>query len=184
MKRNLIIVESPTKAKTISKILGDKYVVKSSNGHIRDLPDTRLGVDIGNDFSHFYLVDRRKLGLIADFKKSIEDASTVYLAMDHDREGEAIAWHLVQVLNMDNVTHYRIHFHEITKEAVIKAMDNVQSIDMQVVYAQQSRRILDRLVGYQISPLLQRNVRRGLAARRVQSVAVRIISFPLIFLLN
>jgi DNA topoisomerase-1 len=175
----LVIVESPAKAKTIGSILGDGYVVKYSKGHIRDLPDRRMGVDPNNGFAPFYVIDRTKEQLIAELRALAKDADLILLATDHDREGEAIAWHLLEVINPNrDIPFQRIHFHEVTREAIMHALDephSVNSIDMDGLYAQQARRILDRLVGYSISPLLRRKIRRGLAAGRVQSAAVRII---------
>ena len=175
----LVIVESPAKAKTIGSILGDGYIVKYSKGHIRDLPDTTMGVDLKNGFAPCYLIDRTKEALIAELRASAKDADIILLATDHDREGEAIAWHLLEIINPNrDIPYQRIHFHEVTREAIMQALNephSIDSIDMDVVYAQQARRILDRLVGYSISPLLGRKIRRGLAAGRVQSAAVRII---------
>jgi len=175
MKKHLVIVESPAKARTLSKILGSSYGIKASLGHIRDLPRSRLGVDIENDFTPKYVVPRAKTKLVNEFKKAAATASSVYLATDPDREGEAISWHLAELTKTNNIPYHRVVFHELTKEAVEHAFKNPRSIDMQLVNAQQARRILDRLVGYKISPLLWRNVRRGLSAGRVQSVALRII---------
>ncbi|MFC2067933.1 type I DNA topoisomerase [Chloroflexota bacterium] len=172
---NLVIVESPAKAKTISNILGNGYTVMSSVGHIRDLPDTRLGIAISDNFRPFYLIDRNKLDLITELRDKAAASDAVYLATDHDREGEAIAWHLVQAINPDATNYQRIHFHEVTRNAVLEAIKNPGTIDMNTVNAQQARRILDRLVGYKLSPLIGRRVRRGLTAGRVQSIAVRLI---------
>lgn len=166
-QKNLVIVESPAKAKTISKILGDGYTVMSSVGHIRDLPEARLGININDNFRPFYLIDRNKLGLIAELREMAVTSGTVYLATDHDREGEAIAWHLVQAINPDATNYQRIHFHEVTRNAVLEAIKNPGIINMDMVNAQQARRVLDRLVGYKLSPLIARRVRRGLTAGRV-----------------
>jgi DNA topoisomerase-1 len=176
MKRNLVIVESPAKARTLGRILGKRYSLKASMGHIRDLPRSRLGVDIENNFAPKYVVPRGKNKVVKELKQAAKTAATVYLATDPDREGEAIAWHLVEVTRSDETPYQRVVFHEITDEAIARAFKNPRSIDMQLVNAQQARRIMDRLVGYKISPLLWRKVRRGLSAGRVQSVALRIIA--------
>ena len=175
MKKNLVIVESPAKARTLSKILGKGYSLKASMGHVRDLPKSRLGVDIENGFAPQYVVSRAKSKLVLELKQAAKTASAIYLATDPDREGEAISWHLVEVTKSDKTPYHRVVFHEITKEAIEQAFKHPRSIDMQLVNAQQARRILDRLVGYKISPLLWRKVRRGLSAGRVQSVALKII---------
>jgi len=175
MKKNLVIVESPAKARTLSKILGSGYSLKASMGHIRDLPRSRLGVDTENGFMPTYVVPKEKSKIAKELKEAAKTASTVYLATDPDREGEAISWHLVKVMKSDKIPYRRVVFHEITKEAIEHAFKHPHSINMQLVNAQQARRILDRLVGYKISPLLWRNVRRGLSAGRVQSVTLRII---------
>jgi len=175
MRRKLVIVESPAKARTLGKILGKGYSLKASLGHIRDLPKSRLGVDIENDFAPKYVVPREKNKLVGELKHAAKTASTVYLATDPDREGEAISWHLVEVTKSDKTPYRRVVFHEITGEAIKRAFSHPRSIDMRLVNAQQARRILDRLVGYKISPLLWQKVRRGLSAGRVQSVALRII---------
>ncbi len=175
MKRNLVIVESPAKARTLTKILGKSYAVKASLGHVRDLPKSRLGVDIENDFAPKYVVPREKKKIVLELKQAAKTASTVYLATDPDREGEAISWHLAMVTNPDGISYRRVTFHEITSEAVEHAFKHPGDIDMHLVNAQQARRILDRLVGYKISPLLWRKVKRGLSAGRVQSVALKII---------
>jgi DNA topoisomerase-1 len=169
----LIIVESPTKAKTIKKFLPPRYVVKASVGHVRDLPKSTLGVDVDNDFTPKYLTIKGKGDIIKELKAAVKGASEVYLASDPDREGEAIAWHLAELLKLPNAK--RIELHEITKDAVLAALKDPHEIDMPRVNAQQARRILDRLVGYKISPLLWAKVRGGLSAGRVQSVAVKII---------
>ena len=175
MKKNLVIVESPAKARTLSKILGKGYSLKASMGHIRDLPKSQLGVDIENGFAPRYVVPRAKSKLVLELKQAAKAASAVYLATDPDREGEAISWHLAEVTKSDKTPYHRVVFHEITKEAIEQAFKHPRSIDMQLVNAQQARRVLDRLVGYKISPLLWRKVRRGLSAGRVQSVALKII---------
>ncbi|HEV3139815.1 MAG TPA: type I DNA topoisomerase [Vicinamibacterales bacterium] len=174
MAKPLIIVESPTKAKTIKKFLPARYVVKASVGHVRDLPKSTLGVDVLNGFAPRYLTIKGKGDIIKDLKAAVKSAGgDVYLATDPDREGEAIAWHLAELLKLDNPK--RIELHEITKDAALAALKDAHPIDMPRVNAQQARRILDRLVGYKISPLLWAKVRGGLSAGRVQSVAVRLI---------
>ena len=173
MAKPLIIVESPTKAKTIKKFLPARFVVKASVGHVRDLPKSTLGVDVEHDFMPRYLTIKGKGDIIKDLKAAAKAASEVYLATDPDREGEAIAWHLAELLKLDNPK--RIELHEITKDAALAALKDAHAIDMPRVNAQQARRILDRLVGYKISPLLWAKVRGGLSAGRVQSVAVRLI---------
>ena len=173
MAKPLIIVESPTKAKTIKKFLPPRYVVKASVGHVRDLPKSTLGVDVEHDFAPRYLTIKGKGDIIKELKAAAKSASEVYLATDPDREGEAIAWHLAEILKLENPK--RIELHEITKEAALAAIADPHEIDMPRVNAQQARRILDRLVGYKISPLLWAKVRGGLSAGRVQSVAVRLI---------
>jgi len=175
MKKKLVIVESPAKARTLGKILGKGYSLKASLGHIRDLPKSRLGVDIENGFAPKYVVPKDKDKLVGELKQAAKTAATVYLATDPDREGEAISWHLAEVTKSDKTTYRRVIFHEITGEAIKRAFSHPRSIDMRLVNAQQARRILDRLVGYKISPLLWQKVRRGLSAGRVQSVALRII---------
>ena len=175
MKKNLVIVESPAKARTLSKILGKGYSLKASLGHVRDLPKSGLGVNIEKGFVPKYVVPRKKNKIVNELKQAAKTASTVYLATDPDREGEAISWHLMVVTKSNRIPYRRVIFHEITKEAIERAFKHPRSIDMQLVNAQQARRILDRLVGYKISPLLWRKVRRGLSAGRVQSVALRII---------
>jgi len=175
MSNKLVIVESPAKTKTLSKILGKGYSIKSSLGHIRDLPRGQMGVDIENGFMPKYVVPKAKTKLVNELKQATKTASAVYLATDPDREGEAIAWHLAEVVGVDKKPYHRVVFREITEEAVKEAFQNPRSIDMQLVDAQQARRILDRLVGYKISPLLWKKVRKRLSAGRVQSVAVRIV---------
>ncbi len=177
MTSKLVIVESPAKARTLSKILGRSYSIKASLGHVRDLPKANLGVDIDKDFTPDYVIPAQKRKIVSELKKAASNASYVYLATDPDREGEAISWHLVQAagLDKDEIHVQRVVFHEITKEAVQEAFGSPRSIEMNLVNAQQARRILDRLVGYKLSPLLWKKVQRGLSAGRVQSVAVRMI---------
>lgn len=172
---NLIIVESPTKAKTITKFLGKDYKIESSFGHIRDLPKSEMGIDIENNFKPKYVIPAKARKRAAELKKGAAKAEKIILATDEDREGEAIAWHLVQALKLDENKIGRIVFHEITKEAILKALKNPRNIDMKLVDSQQARRILDRLVGYELSPFLWKKVAKGLSAGRVQSVAVRLI---------
>lgn len=173
--KDLVIVESPAKARTLTKILGKNYNLKASLGHVRDLPRSKLGVDVENNFTPQYVVPKAKSKLVNELRKAVKTASTVYLATDPDREGEAIAWHIAQVIQTGNVSCRRVVFHEITEEAVKQAFKQTHSINMQLVDAQQARRVLDRLVGYRISPLLWQKVRRGLSAGRVQSVALKIV---------
>ena len=173
--KNLVIVESPAKARTLGKILGKNYSLKASIGHIRDLPRGQLGVDIEKGFTPKYVVPRTKSKIVSELKQAVKNASAVYLATDPDREGEAIAWHLSEITKSDKIPYHRVVFHEITEPAIKHAFKHPRSIDMQLVNAQQARRVLDRLVGYKISPLLWKKVRRGLSAGRVQSVAVKII---------
>jgi len=177
MASKLVIVESPAKARTLNKILGRSYSVKASLGHVRDLPRASLGVDIDKGFIPKYVIPAAKKKIVGEIKKAASKARSIYLATDPDREGEAISWHLVQAakLDKDKIPIQRVVFHEITNDAVQEAFQNPHSIDMNLVNAQQARRILDRLVGYKLSPLLWRKVQRGLSAGRVQSVAVRII---------
>ena len=174
-KKHLVIVESPAKAKTIGKYLGKDYEVKASMGHLRDLPKSKLGVDIEHDFEPVYQPIRGKEELIGELKKAAKDSDTVYLATDPDREGEAISWHLKALLNLDDEKAKRVTFNEITKKVVSESIKEPRAIDQDLVDAQQARRVLDRIVGYQLSPLLWKKVRRGLSAGRVQSVAVRMV---------
>ena len=174
--KNLVIVESPAKVKTIKKFLGSRYDVEASMGHVRDLPKSQMGIDIENDFEPKYITIRGKGELMARLRKAVKNADHVYLATDPDREGEAISWHLVSALNLDPKKMKRIKFNEITKNAVKAAMKSPMELDMNLVDAQQARRVLDRLVGYQISPVLWKKVKRGLSAGRVQSVALRMIA--------
>ena len=171
----LVIVESPTKAKTISKFLGKKYTVKSSYGHIRDLPEKKMGIDIENNFQPEYVIPTKAIERVDGLKVLAEKAEEVILASDEDREGEAIAWHLLSALDLDSNSTKRIVFHEITKTAIETALENPRAIDLNLVDAQQARRILDRLVGFELSPFLWKKIRRGLSAGRVQSVALRLI---------
>lgn len=176
MARYLVIVESPAKVKTIKKFLGSNYAVAASNGHVRDLPKSRLGIDVEHDFEPKYITIRGKGDILANLRKEVKKADKVYLATDPDREGEAISWHLSKALKLEDKKTYRISFNEITKNAVKASLKNAREIDMDLVDAQQARRILDRVVGYRISPLLWAKVKRGLSAGRVQSVALRIIA--------
>ena len=174
-KKSLVIVESPAKAKTIKKILGDSYFIKASVGHIRDLPQKSLGVDVKNNFEPEYEILENKKKVVDDLNQAAEEADDIFLAPDPDREGEAIAWHISTILNKPKKNIHRIVFNEITKTAILEAVKTPRNIDMDMVNAQQTRRILDRLVGYKISPLLWQKVGKGLSAGRVQSVAVKII---------
>ena len=176
MAKNLVIVESPAKVKTIKKFIGPSYEVMASMGHVRDLPKSSIGIDEDNDFEPRYITIRGKGELLADLRKASRNAQTIYLATDPDREGEAISWHLIAALNQDPKKFKRISFNEITKTAVKNSLKNPRSIDMNLVDAQQARRVIDRLVGYKISPVLWEKVKRGLSAGRVQSVALRIIA--------
>ncbi|MCC8141607.1 MAG: type I DNA topoisomerase [Lachnospiraceae bacterium] len=175
MAKNLVIVESPAKVKTIKKFLGKNYEVTASNGHVRDLPKSTLGIDVENDFEPKYITIRGKGDILANLRKEVKKADKIYLATDPDREGEAISWHLSQALNLDEKNVKRITFNEITKSAVKESLKHPREINMDLVDAQQTRRILDRMVGYRISPLLWAKVKRGLSAGRVQSAALRII---------
>src|SRR3989339_380379 len=171
--KSLVIVESPTKAKTIQKFLGKDFVIKSSFGHVRDLPKRELGIDVEKDFEVKYIVPTKAKKVVAELKKDSEKAGSTILATDEDREGEAIAWHLQEALKLKNPQ--RIVFHEITKTAIEAALKKPRKIDMHLVDAQQARRILDRIVGYKLSPFLWKKVAKGLSAGRVQSVATRLI---------
>ena len=170
MAKNLVIVESPAKVKTIRKFLGSNYEVMASNGHVRDLPKSQMGIDVEHNFEPKYITIRGKGELLAALRKAAKKADKVYLATDPDREGEAISWHLIKALNLDekdkNVR--RITFNEITKNAVKESLKKARNIDINLVDAQQARRILDRMVGYKISPVLWAKVKRGLSAGRVQ----------------
>ena len=175
MANYLVIVESPAKAKTIKKFLGRSYKVEATMGHVRDLPKSQLGVNIEEDFEPKYITIRGKGELLSKLRKVVKTADKVYLATDPDREGEAISWHLIHALKLDKKNTQRITFNEITKNAVKNSIKEAREIDMNLVDAQQARRVLDRIVGYQISPLLWRKIRKGLSAGRVQSVALRLI---------
>ncbi|MCF8009483.1 MAG: type I DNA topoisomerase, partial [Halanaerobiales bacterium] len=173
-KKNLVIVESPAKAKTIKKFLGKNYDVKASMGHVVDLPKSKMGIDIENNFKPKYITIRGKGKVLKKLRKAKKNSKNIYLATDPDREGEAISWHLARALKLDQIEN-RIEFNEITKSAITRAIKNPRTIDQDLVDAQQARRLLDRLVGYKLSPLLWKKVRKGLSAGRVQSVAVKII---------
>lgn len=175
MAKYLVIVESPAKVKTIKKFLGANYEVAASNGHVRDLPRSQMGIDVEHDFEPKYITIRGKGDILAGLRKEVKKADKIYLATDPDREGEAISWHLLHALKLEEKKVYRITFNEITKNAVKESLKNAREIDMDLVDAQQARRCLDRMVGYKISPLLWAKVKRGLSAGRVQSVALRII---------
>jgi DNA topoisomerase I len=186
--RRLVVVESPAKAKTIGAYLGPEFVVESSVGHVRDLPERaadipeshrgkswgRLGVDVEHDFEPLYIVEGRKKKVVAELKRRLKDADELLLATDEDREGEAIAWHLVQVLK-PKVPVRRMVFHEITKDAIVASLEHTRDIDERLVDAQETRRILDRLYGYEVSPVLWKKIASGLSAGRVQSVATRLV---------
>ncbi|MBQ4486199.1 MAG: type I DNA topoisomerase, partial [Oscillospiraceae bacterium] len=174
-KNKLVIVESPSKAKTVEKYLGKGYKVAASMGHIRDLPKSKLGVDVEHGFEPVYVEDPKKEEVIKSLKSAAKSASIVYLAGDPDREGEAISWHLANILGIDDTKPVRVTFNEITEQGVKEGMAHPRPIDLDLVNAQQSRRILDRIVGYKLSPFLWRKVKRGLSAGRVQSVAVKMI---------
>ena len=174
-QKKLVIVESPSKAKTIGKYLGRSYKVVASLGHVRDLPKSRMGVDVENDYQPDYISIRGKGDVIKELRKDAKKAKAVYLASDPDREGEAIAWHVANLLKMDPNEKNRVTFHEITKDAVKDAFKEPRTINMDLVDAQQARRVLDRLVGYSISPILWKKVKKGLSAGRVQSVALNLI---------
>ncbi len=177
MAENLVVVESPAKAKTISKILGSKYMVRASMGHVRDLPKSTLGIDVKKDFNPTYIVPMEKKKVIKELKSYIKKDTNLFLATDEDREGEAIGWHLLQALEVDPKKHdvKRIVFHEITEGAILDALKHPRDLDQDLINAQQARRVLDRLVGYELSPLLWKKIRYGLSAGRVQSVAVRLV---------
>src|SRR6478736_404832 len=175
MSDYLVIVESPAKAKTIERYLGKKYKVKASMGHVRDLPKSQMGIDIEQDYNPKYITIRGKGPVLKELKTAAKKAKKIYLAADPDREGEAIAWHLAHSLDVDIASDCRVVFNEITKEAIKESFKHPRAINMDLVDAQQARRILDRLVGYNISPLLWKKVKKGLSAGRVQSVAVRMI---------
>ena len=175
MAKNLVIVESPAKAKTIEKFLGKDFVVKSSFGHIRDLPSKDISIDIEHGFKPKYVISEDKGKVVGELKKEVAKADMVWLASDEDREGEAIAWHLKETLGLKDDKTKRIVFNEITKTAILNAVANPREIDINLVNAQQARRVLDRIVGYEISPVLWKKVKPALSAGRVQSVAVRLI---------
>ncbi len=175
MSKKLVIVESPTKAKTIAKFLGDEYQIESSYGHLRDLPKSKLGVDTEKNYEPKYVIPTKARKNVTALKKLAKKAEIIYLATDEDREGEAISWHLAHVLDVSQDKMKRIAFHEITKEAINKALENPRDLDMDMINAQQARRVLDRLVGYELSPFLWKKIYKGLSAGRVQSVAVRLI---------
>ena len=175
MSKNLVIVESPAKAKTIEKFLGKEYQVMSSFGHIRDLAEKGIGIDFENNYKPDYIVSTDKKKVVSELKKATKLAETIWLASDEDREGEAIAWHLYDELKLKPENTKRIVFHEITKDAILNAIENPRSIDIHLVDAQQARRVLDRIVGFELSPVLWRKVKPSLSAGRVQSVAVRLI---------
>ena len=175
MAKNLVIVESPAKIKTIKKFLGSNYEVMASNGHVRDLPKSQLGFSPEDDYEPKYITIRGKGDILAALRKEVKKADKIYLATDPDREGEAISWHLYYALKLEGKKVYRITFNEITKNAVKESLKNPREINMNLVDAQQARRMLDRMVGYRISPLLWDKIKRGLSAGRVQSVALRII---------
>ena len=172
---NLIIVESPTKARTLTRFLGNKYEIMATMGHIRDLPANKLGVDVRNDFKPTYVVNDDREETVKSLQEASKKVKEIILATDPDREGEAIAFHTKELIKNKNTIFKRIAFHEITEQAIKEALLSPRDIDMQLVNAQQARRILDRLVGYKLSPLLWRKVRKGLSAGRVQTVAVRLV---------
>src|SRR5687767_2343675 len=178
MAKNLLIVESPAKAKTIEKILGSEFEVKSCYGHIRDLEKAGMGIDLEKKYKPRYIIPEEKEKVVNDLKRLAKKSEEVWLATDEDREGEAISWHLCEVLGLDPKTTKRIVFHEITKPAIQKAVKSPRTLDMNLVNAQQARRILDRIVGFELSPVLWRKIsmRNSLSAGRVQSVAVRLIA--------
>ncbi len=175
MSKNLVIVESPAKAKTIEKYLGKDYTVRSSYGHVRDLPKGDSAIDIPNGFKPQYVISDDKKQVISELKRLCKEAEIIWLATDDDREGEAISWHLKEALKLDDSRIKRIVFREITKKAILNAISSPRTIDIDLVNAQQARRVLDRLVGYELSPLLWKKVKGGLSAGRVQSVAVRLV---------
>src|SRR5690606_6371891 len=175
MSKNLVIVESPAKAKTIENYLGKDFIVKSSYGHVRDLAKKGLAVDIEKNFEPQYEVSPDKKALVTELKKLAKEAETVWLATDEDREGEAISWHLFETLGLKKDKTKRIAFNEITKTAILRAIENPREINDKLVHAQQARRVLDRLVGFELSPVLWKKVKPSLSAGRVQSVAVRLI---------
>ena len=175
MTENLVIVESPAKAKTIEKFLGKGFVVKSSFGHIRDLSKKDLGIDLKNQYTPVYIISEEKKKVVSELKKLKKEAKIIWLASDEDREGEAISWHLYEVLGLTEKNTRRIVFHEITKTAILKAIETPREINKNLVLAQQARRVLDRLVGFELSPVLWKKIQPSLSAGRVQSVAVRLL---------
>jgi len=175
MAGNLLILESPTKAGTVGKILGSGFTVVASKGHVRDLPVSMFGVDIENDFEPMYVNMRDKLSIINDLKKKAKDADCIYLASDPDREGEAIAWHLASILEIKDKPVYRVTFNEITQKGIADGMAHPGDVNVNLVDAYQARRVLDRIVGYKLSPFLWKKVKPSLSAGRVQSVATRLI---------
>ena len=176
MAKNLVIVESPAKKKIIQGYLGNDFIVESSIGHIRDLPSKGgMSIDIDNGFAPNYVISEDKKKVVSQLINAAKKVETVWLATDEDREGEAIAWHLTEALKLDSKSTKRIVFHEITKKAILRAVENPRSLDLNLVNAQQARRVLDRLVGFEVSPVLWKKVKQGLSAGRVQSVAVRLI---------
>mgnify|MGYP002514195583 CR=1 FL=1 len=176
MAKYLVIVESPAKVKTIKKFLGSNYEVLASNGHVRDMPKSQMGIDFENNYEPKYITIRGKGDILAKLRKEVKKAEKIYLATDPDREGEAISYHLIEALKLQNKPVHRITFNEITKTAVKESLKNPRDIDLNLVDAQQTRRVLDRMVGYKISPFLWAKIKSGLSAGRVQSVALRIIS--------
>jgi len=175
MGKSLVVVESPAKAKTINKILGSDFVVKSCMGHVRDLPPKELGIDVEDDFKPRYVTIRGKGKVLTELRKAAQNADAIYLATDPDREGEAIAWHVAHSIARKDAEIKRILFNEITPKAVRESLEMSSALDLEKIDAQQARRVLDRLVGYEISPLLWKVIHSGLSAGRVQSVALRII---------
>ncbi|MCK5280938.1 MAG: DNA topoisomerase I, partial [Cyclobacteriaceae bacterium] len=175
MSKNLVIVESPAKAKTIEGYLGKDYKVVSSYGHVRDLPKDDMAIDVKNGFKPTYEISKDKKEVIKNLKRDVKGSDMVFLASDDDREGEAISWHLKESLKLDDSKTRRIVFREITKNAILNAIESPRGLDLDLVNAQQARRILDRLVGFEISPILWKKIKRGLSAGRVQSVAVRLV---------
>ena len=176
VKSNLVIVESPAKAKTIEKYLGKDYKVLSSYGHIRDLPKTNNAIDVDNNYKVNYIILKDKKSIIRQLQDEAKKSTIVWLATDYDREGEAISWHLKEALKLEESKTKRIVFTEITKKAILKAIENPRSIDFDLVQSQQARRILDRLVGFELSPILWKIIAKGLSAGRVQSVALKLIA--------
>ena len=175
MASKLVIVGSPAKAKTSQKLLGRSYKVIASNGHVRDLPKSSMGIDFDNDYEPKYITIRGKGDILASLRKEVKKAAKVYLATDPDREGEAISWHIAYLLGLDINSNNRIEFHEITKDSIKESIKNSRKIDMNLVNSQQARRVLDRLVGYKLSPILWKKIKSGLSAGRVQSATLKII---------